>query len=50
MTTIQQERLVALIRSDQKAWLKAKVTPLRSLADVVRDILDQAIANENQRR
>jgi hypothetical protein len=50
MTTAQHQRLVALVRSDQKQWLLSKVTPLRSLADVVRDILDQAIANENQRR
>ena len=50
MTTTQHQRLVALVRADQKAWLTSKVTPLRSLADVVRDILDQAIANENQRR
>jgi hypothetical protein len=50
MTTAQHQRLVALIRADQKSWLQSKVTPLRSLADVVRDILDQAIAHENQRR
>jgi len=50
MSNDQRQRLVALVRADQKAWLLSKVTPLRSLADVVRDILDQAIANENQRR
>lgn len=44
------QRLVALVRPDQKTWLTSKVTPLRSLADVVRDLIDQAIANENQRR
>jgi hypothetical protein len=43
-------RLAALIRTDQKAWLQKQVTPLRSLADVVRDLIDRAIANENQRR
>lgn len=48
MTTSNTQRLVVLVRSDQKRWLTNKVTPLRSLADVVRDLIDQAIANENQ--
>ena len=50
MTTSNHQRLVALVRADQKAWLQSKVTPLSSLADVVRDLIDQAIAHENQRR
>jgi hypothetical protein len=37
-------RLAALIRPDQKAWLQSQVTPLRSLADVLRDLIDQAMA------
>ena len=41
-------RLVALVRSDQKAWLQSQVGPLRSLAEVVRDVLDAAIAAEQQ--
>jgi len=48
MTNQTNQRLVVLVRSDQKRWLTNKVTPLRSLADVVRDLIDQAIANENQ--
>jgi hypothetical protein len=43
-------RLAALIRPDQKAWLQSQVTPLRSIADVVRDVIDQAIASESKRR
>jgi len=50
MTQPTHQRLVALVRTDQKQWLQAKVTPLRSLADVVRELIDQAIAHENQRR
>jgi hypothetical protein len=37
-------RLAALIRPEQKAWLQSQVTPLRSLADVLRDLIDQAMA------
>lgn len=48
MTKPSTQRLVVLVRSDQKRWLINKITPLRSLADVVRDLIDQAIANENQ--
>lgn len=48
MTKSTTQRLVVLVRADQKRWLTKKVTPLRSLADVVRDLIDQAIANENQ--
>ena len=39
-------RLVALVRPDQKAWLQSQINPLRSLADVVRDVLDAAMAAE----
>jgi hypothetical protein len=46
MTTPNHQRLVALVRADQKAWLQSKVTPLSSLADVVREIIDQAIEND----
>lgn len=48
MNSASSQRLVVLVRSDQKEWLTNKVTPLRSLADVVRDLIDQAIANEIQ--
>jgi hypothetical protein len=41
-------RLAALIRPDQKAWLQSQVTPLRSLADVVRDIIDRAMSEEGR--
>lgn len=50
MTHTSSRRLVVLVRPDQKSWLQAKVTPLRSLADVVRDVIDQAIANESNRQ
>jgi hypothetical protein len=50
MNNTKPVRLAALIRPDQKAWLQQQVTPLRSLADVLRDLIDQAIAHENQRR
>lgn len=42
------QRLVVLLRADQKQWLQSQVTPLRSLADVVRDLIDSAIANESR--
>jgi hypothetical protein len=41
-------RLAALIRPDQKAWLQSQVTPLRSIADVVRDLIDQAMARDER--
>jgi|688.fasta_scaffold24823_19 hypothetical protein len=44
----KHQRLVVLLRAEQKQWLQSQVTPLRSLADVVRDILDKAIANETK--
>ena len=40
------QRLVVLVRTDQKKWLHTKVVPLRSLADVVRDLIDEAMTNE----
>lgn len=43
-------RLVALVRPDQKAWLQNQVNPLRSLADVLRDVLDAAMAAEQSSR
>jgi hypothetical protein len=43
-------RLAALVRPDQKAWLQSQVTPLRSLADVVRDLIDAAIQREREQR
>lgn len=49
MTNTKPVRLAALIRPDQKEWLQRQVTPLRSLADVVRDLIDQAMRHENQR-
>ena len=39
-------RLVAMVRSDQKAWLQSKTSPFRSLADVLREVLDEAMARE----
>ena len=42
-------RLVALIRTDQRAWLQQQVTPLRSMADVVRHVLDEAMARDRRR-
>jgi hypothetical protein len=42
-------RLVALVRPDQKDWLQKQVTPLRSLADVVREIIDNAMAASDNR-
>lgn len=44
MKSSKPVRLAALIRPDQKAWLQKQVTPLRSLADVVREIIDDAMA------
>jgi hypothetical protein len=44
------KRLVVLVRSDQKAWLQERVAPLRSLGDVVRDLIDSAITSENQHK
>ena len=43
-------RLVALVRPDQKAWLQSQINPLRSLADVVRDVLDAAMTAEREGR
>lgn len=44
----KHQRLVVLVRDDQKKWLQQRVTPLRSLADVVRELIDTAIANESR--
>lgn len=41
-------RLEAVIRADQKQWLRSKAVGMRSISDVLRDLIDQAIANENQ--
>jgi hypothetical protein len=46
MTKPRNQRLVALVRPDQKEWLNSRVTALRSLADVLRDVLDEAIARD----
>jgi len=48
MNNTKPVRLAALIRADQKAWLQRQTTPLRSLADVLRDIIDQAIARDER--
>lgn len=45
MNTPKPARLVALVRQDQKQWLQQQVTPFRSLADVVREIIDKAMAS-----
>lgn len=39
-------RLVALIRPDQRQWLQRQATPLRSIADVIRDLIDEAMARD----
>ena len=48
MNNTKPVRLAALIRPDQKAWLQSQVTPLRSLADVVRDIIDHAMTRDDR--
>lgn len=48
MTKTKPVRLAALIRPDQKTWLQQQVTPLRSLADVVRDVIDQAMKQQQK--
>jgi hypothetical protein len=45
----KHQRLVVLLRSDQKKWLQDQLTPLRSLADVVRELIDTAIANDSRK-
>jgi hypothetical protein len=42
-------RLEAVIRPDQKRWLREQATNMRSISDILRDILDKAIANEAKR-
>ena len=49
MTPSKPVRLAALIRPDQKHWLQQQVTPLRSLADVVREVIDSAMAASDKR-
>ncbi len=49
MTPPKPIRLVALVRPDQKHWLQQQVTPLRSLADVVREVIDNAMAASDKR-
>jgi hypothetical protein len=39
-------RLEAVIRADQKQWLRSQATGMRSISDILRDIIDKAIANE----
>lgn len=39
-------RLVALIRPDQRRWLQSQATPLRSVADVIRDLIDTAMESD----
>lgn len=41
-------RLEAVITADQKRWLRSKAVGMRSISDVIRDLINQAIANENQ--
>jgi len=48
MNSTKPVRLAALIRPDQKAWLQQQVTPLRSLADVIRDIIDEAMTRNDR--
>jgi hypothetical protein len=37
-------RLEAVLRPDQKQWLRDQATPLRSISDILRDLIDQAMA------
>lgn len=41
-------RLEVVITTDQKRWLRTKAVDMRSISDVVRDLINQAIANEKQ--
>lgn len=43
-------RLVALIRTDQRVWLQGQVTPLCSMAAVVRHVLDEAMERDERRQ
>jgi hypothetical protein len=43
-------RLEAVIRPDQKQWLRQQATGMRSISDILRDILDKAIAHEAKSR
>jgi len=38
-----QNRLEVVVRSDQKQWLRQQATSLRSIGDVVRDLIDLAM-------
>lgn len=42
-------RLEAVIRPDQKQWLRSQATGMRSISDILRDLLDQAIANDTRK-
>lgn len=42
-------RLEAVIRADQKQWLRAQATGMRSISDILRDLIDRAIASERSR-
>lgn len=44
----KKTRLEAVITADQKRWLRSKAVGMRSISDVIRDLINQAIANENQ--
>jgi hypothetical protein len=48
--TTPKHRLVALVTADQKSWLASKTTAFKSIADVVRHIIDKAIADEKSNK
>lgn len=43
-------RLEAVIRPDQKLWLRQQATGMRSISDILRDLIDQAIANDTRQQ
>ena len=43
-------RLEAVIRPDQKQWLRRQATGMRSISDILRELLDKAIASEAKPR
>ncbi len=42
-------RLEAVLRPDQKQWLREQTTPLRSISDILRDLIDQAMTAGNSK-
>lgn len=38
-------RLEAVIRPDQKQWLRDQATNMRSISDILRELIDQAMTS-----